>query len=614
MALRSKIKFNFVNGKIKKPRKDDQTFFDWDRCNIIISYWLMNSVSPSIRPSISRFKTAHAMWNDLQVRFFKTDFFRISDVQEEIYLLKQGDLNISDYYIKMRALWDEFDDLRPILECECAIKCECKALKMIFERQTVVPQDEPILAALSSAKPPKQPQSQLVGFPPNFKFTKNASSNLTVTAEPEIQQNASTISISQYEYESLKRQDMNSVKMIGSAEQRHGLYFVNLTDCFVYLRNSVYEKLSSVNVIAEQPREKFDIWHFRLDHPSSARLSSFKSINKNFKFNLDHVCDVCHYAKQRKLSFPISQSIFKSILTLFTWIYGPVIPSMQGHKYSLTIVDDFSRHTWIFFMKTKSETRNHITQFYQLILTQFDKRIKVIRSDNGQEFNDFQFYASHGILHQTSCVECPEQNGRVEKKHQHILNVGRALLFQSKLPLKLWGYAVSHAIHLVNRTPTPILNNKTPYEMLHNKIPDISHLRVFGSLCFISTLDMNKTKFTSRSSQCIRLGYQDGTKGYKVLHLNNHSIQLGYHVVFYEHIFSYDGPRVYLNDLCLILPARSRNLPVEDEYANNVEIESTDMLENADNNHPVVTESTIDVLPVDFNENEQPAHIIELVI
>ncbi|XP_071723404.1 uncharacterized protein [Rutidosis leptorrhynchoides] len=133
MAFRSKAKFNFVNGKIQKPQEDDLTFPDWDRCNITVSCWLMNSVSLSIRPSISRFNTTLEMWKDLQDRFSKTDFSRISDIQEEIYLLKQGDLNISDYYTKIRTLWDEFDDLRPIPECQCAIKCQCKALKVIAE-------------------------------------------------------------------------------------------------------------------------------------------------------------------------------------------------------------------------------------------------------------------------------------------------------------------------------------------------------------------------------------------------------------------------------------------------------------------------------------------------
>ncbi|XP_071722285.1 uncharacterized protein [Rutidosis leptorrhynchoides] len=128
-----KVKYNFVNGRIQQPDESDANFPNWDRCNITVSCWIMNSVSASIQPSISIFKTAHAMWKDLQGRFFKTDFSRISDIQEEIFTFKQGDLNISDYYTKMRILWDEFDDLRPIPEYECAIKCECKTLKTIAD-------------------------------------------------------------------------------------------------------------------------------------------------------------------------------------------------------------------------------------------------------------------------------------------------------------------------------------------------------------------------------------------------------------------------------------------------------------------------------------------------
>jgi IS30 family transposase len=97
--------------------------------------------------------------------------------------------------------------------------------------------------------------------------------------------------------------------------------------------------------------------------------------------------------------------------------------------YFLNVVDDCSRYTWITLMKAKSEARQHVINFVSLIGNQHKLHVKTIRTDNGSEFNIPEFYASKGIIHQTSCVESPQQNGRVERKHQHLLNVGRALLF-----------------------------------------------------------------------------------------------------------------------------------------------------------------------------------------
>lgn len=101
------------------------------------------------------------------------------------------------------------------------------------------------------------------------------------------------------------------------------------------------------------------------------------------------------------------------------------------------------------------------------------------------------FYASKGILHQTSCVETPQQNGRVERKHQHILAVARALLIQSRLPFKFWAHAVLHAVFLINRVPSSVVNGKIPYELLYGHLPDLSDLKVFGSLCYATTLSAN---------------------------------------------------------------------------------------------------------------------------
>lgn len=132
-------------------------------------------------------------------------------------------------------------------------------------------------------------------------------------------------------------------------------------------------------------------------------------------------------------------------------------------------------------MTSKSDASTIIKQFCVMVGTQFHKKVQRLRSDNGREFSCLHsFLSDQGILFETSCVYMPQQNGHVERKHRHLLNVARALPFQAFLPIKFWGECVLTACYLINRTPTPLLNNKIPYQYLYGHEPSYQHLKVFG--------------------------------------------------------------------------------------------------------------------------------------
>lgn len=328
-------------------------------------------------------------------------------------------------------------------------------------------------------------------------------------------------------------QEATSLKMIGLARLHNGLYYIKDP---LPQASSVFHDITVKSIISS-----FDTWHFRLGHPSNKVLEQVCTVFPYIKYDNKRICDSCHYAKQCNLPFPLSSSVsLHAFDLLHVDIWVPLsIPSLHGHKYFLTIIDDHTRHTWIFLMTAKSETRSLLQNFVIFVKTQFNKSVKSIRSDNGSEFLYQEFYDKFGILHQTSCVATPQQNSIVERKHGQILNVTRNLLFHAKLPKFFWSYAVLHAVYLINRLPSPILQNKSPFELLYNKPPTFLDLKVFGSLCYVSTLEQHRTKLDPRAKKCIFLGFKVGIKGYVVFDLSTREIFVSRNAVFYESTFPY---------------------------------------------------------------------------
>jgi hypothetical protein len=143
--------------------------------------------------------------------------------------------------------------------------------------------------------------------------------------------------------------------MIGSGRMINGLYYLEGTQSLIQPLSG--KKCNSVAI------PKTALWHFRLGHTSFNRLELMKKLYPDIEVNkIDFCCDICHLAKQRKLPYDLSYSRASHCLELLHMdIWGPFsTPTPHGHKYFLTIVDDFSRFTWIILMKAKSETASKI--------------------------------------------------------------------------------------------------------------------------------------------------------------------------------------------------------------------------------------------------------------
>jgi hypothetical protein len=135
-------------------------------------------------------------------------------------------------------------------------------------------------------------------------------------------------------------------------------------------------------------------------------------------------------------------------------------------------------------------------------------------------------------LHQTTCINTPEQNGISERKNRHILEVTRSLLFQTNVPKRFWSEAVLTAVHLINRLPSIVLKNKSPLEILNKRKSKLDHLRVFGCICFVHI--KRHDKLDKNAVKTIFLGYSSQKKGYKCYDPTSHKIYTSRDVTFFE--------------------------------------------------------------------------------
>ncbi|KAJ9544821.1 hypothetical protein OSB04_024528 [Centaurea solstitialis] len=278
------------------------------------------------------------------------------------------------------------------------------------------------------------------------------------------------------------------------------------------------------------------LWHKRLSH------LNFKTLNQlcinnlvvglpDLRYTKVSFCSACEKGKQTRASFKSKQifSISSSLQLLHMDLFGPVnVQSIAGKKYTLVIVDEYSRYTWVFFLRSKSDAPEEIILFVRKMEKLNNLFVRSIRSDHGTEFKNSileTFFDRKGISQNFSSVRTPQQNGVAERRNRTLIEAARSMLSEANLATQFWAEAVSTACYTQNRSFIVKRFRRTAYELFRNRKPSIEHLHIFGCVCYILNNKDNLRKFDSKSDDGIFLGYSSVSKTYLVFNKRRQTIE-----------------------------------------------------------------------------------------
>ena len=335
-------------------------------------------------------------------------------------------------------------------------------------------------------------------------------------------------------------------------------------------------RLDSVSNISSQAlvSRNMELWHRRLAHISPAVISdmSTRSIVQGIdeiKNTENYQCSHCLTGKGHRSPIPKKSSSRTSHLLelVHSDVSGPLeVPSMGGSRYFVTFIDDFSKWTFVYCMKQKSETFLCFKKFHKLaerhtglkihsvnVINRTNlppEQLKTLRTDNGGEYlsNEFKSYLQeHGIRHQLTVAYTPQQNGVAERMNRTIMDLVRSMLHSSGLSKEFWAEAVAAAVYIRNRVSSHALpNGETPYSRWIGKAPNLSHIRVFGCKCWHVIPKVHSGKLDPRAKPGIMIGYSTQSKGYKIWDIESKSIIVSRDVRFDE--FSSNHPTTTFED------------------------------------------------------------------
>ncbi|GKD17428.1 retrovirus-related pol polyprotein from transposon TNT 1-94 [Tanacetum coccineum] len=287
------------------------------------------------------------------------------------------------------------------------------------------------------------------------------------------------------------------------------------------------------------------LWHRHLSH---LNLDTINLLSKNnivtglpkLKFIKDHLCSSCELGKAKRKSFhtKTTPSSKRRLQLLHMDLYGPMqVESINGKKYVLVIVDDYSRYTWTNFLRSKDETPAVLIDFLTLVQRGLHAKVRIVRTDKDTEFLNktlHAYFVKEGIRHETSTARKPEKNSVVKRRNRTLVEAARTMLSAAKVPLFFWAEAIATACFTQNRSHVIPRHEKTPYHIINARKPPVKFFHIFGSLCYIVKDGENLDKMKEKGDACIFLGYSTQLRAYKVFNKRTRIIVETIHVNFDE--------------------------------------------------------------------------------
>ena len=288
---------------------------------------------------------------------------------------------------------------------------------------------------------------------------------------------------------------------------------------------------ANVSVVSD-----YALAHRRLGHAGESTVAAATGL----KNDSGEPCASCLLNKAKHKSFAKVRPPGKRSEVRFERIHTDVWSSKElsvsGSLYAINFIDDYTRESFVYFMKTKDQAADMFQRFMREEVTPAGLTVTFCRSDNGGEYTGEVFEQAlrdHGVKPERCPPYGSQANGVAERWFGTVIPMAKAMVHDANLSTALWPEAVSTANDIHNMLPTSSLaGNLSPHEFRTGKAPDFSRLRVFGSPCYV--VDENAPKFGPNAKRMVFLGYSKVSSTYRCFNPYTASIIRTAHVTFDE--------------------------------------------------------------------------------